>query len=283
MAEMLNKGETHQTQFGMLIGTESGTMAVNRFCFGVELSGSYTSAEIFNVAANNKPKEFEQHHPAVDDWKLYNRFTWLPWKRLHRNVGESVLTRCKMHTLPVHSSGTLTEYMGGKQNYFDAWNKYIPTKDRLDLFSRFTRDLKGVRVLDIGSGCGNTLLELAAHNMDVYGIESHPEMYNQRSVLLHERIIFGDALECLAATIKPGSFDITLVSMTGYVWWHDMQDFLMRVRETVHVNGVVVLDILQHHPGTIRATSLYTTLLREVGLDPKFKTRDMIACVRTSR
>lgn len=276
----LQRNEKAQVNLGTVIGTESGSLIVNGFGFGVALAGKYTPAEIFNIAATHKPKELTEHFPAVDDWKLFNDYVWLPWSRLHRNIGESVLLRCRMHTVPEHSTETMVDYVGTKDSYTTAWPRYISLNDRLSVFTRFSKELHGVRVLDLGCGCGNMLLGLASYNMDVYGVESHPEMFNQRSGLLQDRILFGDALECLKH-YKPGSFDVVIVSMAGNVWWHDFQDFLIRVTELVHTNGLVILDTLAHKHTQVKSRSLYLAAMREVGLQPKLKTESMLAGLRT--
>jgi SAM-dependent methyltransferase len=264
---------------GTLIRTYKGSVIVNGFGFGVELSGHYTTADIFETAARNKPAEMLTYHPAVWDWKLYNSYIWIPWTRLHRSIGESIVNRCKMHTVSNHSNETASDYIGSGTPYLDSWMRYITTSDRLAIFSRFSKDLRNLRILDLGCAGGNNLLGLAAYGMDVYGVESHPELYNQRHYLLRDRIVFGDALECLG-TFKAKSFDAVLVSCTGNIWWYDFPDFLISVSNLLVPGGLAVLDTLPHKYVTIKDEKLYKVAMKEVGLMARMKSENMLVGVK---
>lgn len=271
--------ELEETAIGTRIKTFNGSVMVTGFGFGVALNGHYTSADIFETAARHKPKEILTYHPAVWDWKLYNSYTWVPWSRLHRNIGESLVNRCKMHTVSNHSDDTVSDYIGSKAPYQDAWMQYITTSDRLSIFTRFAKDLRNLRVLDLGCAGGNNLLGLAAYGMDVYGVESHPELFNQRHYLLRDRIVFGDALECLN-TFKPKSFDAVIVSCTGNIWWYDFPDFLIAVANLLVPSGLTILDTMAHKHVTIKDNSLYRVAMKEVGITAKLKSENMLVGVK---
>lgn len=272
--------EPEETSLGVRHFLDRGDMIINSFCFGIRLDGRYTSAEIYNTAVRNKPKTISIHHQAVSDWSLHNRYVWVPWNRLHNNSGEYISRRCQMATVPTQSDDVVDNYIGTKMKYEDAWSQYITTSDRLAAITKFT-SIKNTRILDLGCAGGNALTVLGAYGADVYGIESHPEMYNSRNRLLESRIIFGDVLECMHV-FKPESFDIVIVSMLGNVWWKDVPVFLKSVRELVHSGGLVMLDMLPHKHVDLNSRSMYKVIMNEVGIPMKLKVSDSIAVgVRT--
>lgn len=260
---------------GELVTTSRGSLVVNGFGFGVHLGGFYTVAEIFQTAIKYKPENPESNHPAVSDWNTYNNFTWVPWSRLNPNTGEHIARRCKMVTYSGMSDEVFTDYVGTGDSVKHAWMRYIPTSERIGALTRFGIDLNGVRVLDLGCGCGNNLLSMAAYGMDVYGMDAHPEMYNQRHDLLRDRILFGDALSSLHV-FKNNSFDVVIVSMLGSVWWNDVIQFLSSVGEKLHTGGIMMLDTMPHKHVALKAKSMYKNVLPESGVRPRLVTENMI-------
>lgn len=272
--------QVEQTQLGSCYHTDRGSIIVNAFGFGVRLDGKYTSAEIYNTVLKHKPDAISTNHPVVVNWSLYNKYVWLPWSRLSHTCGEHIIRRCQMATVPTNSDDVIENYIGTGLHYNNAWTQYITTSDRLSAITKFTT-IKDTRILDLGCGCGNALTMLGAYGADVYGIEAHPEMYNSRNMLLENRIVFGDALECLYA-FKPGSFDVVIVSMIGNVWWKDVSMFLERVRDLVHHGGLIMLDLMPHKHVDLNARSMYKSVMQDIGIPMKLKINDHIAVgVRT--
>lgn len=264
-----------KTSIGDCYSLERGSIIVNDFCFGVRLDGKYTSAEIYNLVVKHKPQTIASNHPAVSDWSLYNKYVWVPWTRLAHTCGEHVIRRCQMSTVPSGSDDVIENYIGTGLHYDNAWTQYITTSDRLSAITKFT-SIKNTRILDLGCGGGNALAMLGSYGADVYGIESHPEMYNSRNMLLESRVFFGDALECLYM-FKQKSFDVVIVSMLGNVWWKDVSTFLTYVRDLVHPGGLVMLDMMPHKHVDLNARSMYKSIMQEIGIPMKLKINDHIA------
>lgn len=123
------------------------------------------------------------------------------------------------------------------------------------------------------------MLYLAAYGCDVYGIESHPEMYNQRSQLVRDRIMFGDALELVISGLLPGTFDCALITIADSIWWHDFSDFIINVAKAVRVRGTIVLDTKTNK---IKDRNMYVTAFAETGCALKVKYPDMLVFSKTS-
>jgi 2-polyprenyl-3-methyl-5-hydroxy-6-metoxy-1,4-benzoquinol methylase len=255
-----------------------GDIITNDFCFGVRLDGKYTASEIFDCAVKHRPKaeSVTTYHPTVSDWSLYNKYVWIPWNRLHHGIGEHIIRRCQMTSTPMNSDEIVCDYIGTKSKYEDAWTRYITTSDRITAITKFTGSIKNLRILDLGCAGGNSLAMLGAYGADVYGIECHPEMFNARNKLLDQRIVFGDALECLHV-FKPASFDVVIVSMIGNVWWRDVNFFLSQVRDLLYPGGLMMLDLMQHKHVDLKSRAMYKVVMQEIDVPMKLKVSDDIA------
>ena len=180
------------------------------------------------------------------------------------------------------SDEVVTNYVGSGDRVEDAWTRYITTSERLSVLTKFSKSLHGLSLLDLGCACGSGMLSLASYGVNTYGVENHPEMYNHRSQLLLDRIIFGDALECLYAFTQ-NSFDVVMVSMLGSVWWNDVREFLTDVARLVRPGGIVILDTMPHKHASLKAVAMYKAALSETGFQPKLKTENMLVGVRTRK
>jgi len=141
--------------------------------------------------------------------------------------------------------------------------------------------MDGVRWLELGCGCGNQLLPLAAHGCDVYGMELNPLLYTERHELLRNKVSFGDALLDPPLVYKRGSFDVVVVAMVGFVNHADLREFFSNLSFLID-KGILVVDLIirKHGTGHIRSVDSYKSALRQAGFIPKDIICDQLVCIK---
>jgi 2-polyprenyl-3-methyl-5-hydroxy-6-metoxy-1,4-benzoquinol methylase len=268
-----------ECSLGTMHHTYGGSIITNGFGFGVWFGGKYTTNEIFHKTAEHKPKAQDANFPAVADWNLFNDFAWNAWSRHSPFIGEQIVNRCKMHTPSDMSDEMYDDYIGTGDSVWHSWPRYITGYDRIGVLTRLAPTLKSLKVLDLGCACGNSLLGLGAYGMDVYGVEYHPRMYNDRNALLKDRIVFGDALGCLYQFNKD-AFDVVVISMVGNIWWTDVPHFLTDVSRVLRQGGIVLLDVMPHKHTNLKSKLMYKGIMKEAGIPVKLTTDNMLVGVK---
>ena len=272
----------------MLMTTEltGGTVAVCPHAYGIGATSKFTANAIFDlgVAARNQAEKLFgelQTEPILlgseDAYTEYNKFLWIPWARITNNVGAFVTKRLKMITPNNYQLYDSTSYVGTGMAAENAWDKYIPTSDRISILNRLFKDIgtSRYRLLDIGCGTGSQLVSLGAYGYDVYGIEGDPSMYRARNPLIDGRVIFGDALQDLYL-FKSNSFNVCIVSCLGSIWWNDLRDFMQQVASLVVRGGLVILDVKEFYGHQFHDVTTYTKMMATVGIHLQLKTSSML-------
>lgn len=261
--------QIERTSCGRIVGTSFG--------IGLDIHGTYTPSEIMRVGSTFE-KRFEKTEPH---WvECFNECVWLPYDRITHVYCQAVRQRLQMGTVHKCEPDDLHRYLG-VSSYTSAWPLYTETSSRMHILSRFFKTMGGVRWLELGCGCGNQLLPLAAHGCDVYGMELNPLMYAERHELLRNKITFGDALLDPAIVYKRGSFDVVVVSMIGFVNHSDLCELFSNLSFLVG-KGILVVDLIARDRGTghIRPIESYKSPLRQAGFIPKDVICDQLVCIK---
>lgn len=260
-----------------MIDLGTGAFAWDDYGFGVRRDAKYTVNEIYSTSLKYRPaQELMARTPhVVTDWKFYNSYVWAPWTRANTKTATAMQTRCGMETIPNHSDEIFTNYVGSGSDYLTKWESYIPVSDRLLVLRKAFHDIRHLRLLDLGCGGGNHLLELAGHGIIVTGMEAHPTMFANRNYLLWERILHGDVL-CDTHMFMPEAFDVVILSCIGNVWWSDIVPVLSDVKRVLAPRGVLLMDVKQHVHNDVRAQAVYRESLRNAGLALRYRMESML-------
>jgi len=80
---------------------------------------------------------------------------------------------------------------------------------------------------------------------------------------------------------KPGSFDVIIVSMVGFVHHADLAEFFNSLG-FIMKQGLLVVDLIEKENGTglIRPVDSYKSALKQAGFTPKYIMSEQLVCTR---
>lgn len=254
--------------------TDYGSYVVTAFGVGLHLSGRYTSTAVMMVCAKAirlVPEDERQSPSWVDDFQEY---AWITWERMTEKYANSMCHRMALATTHGVRITDSDNYLGIGP-YQECWGSYIGTSSRIAALAAAFNAVRGIRLLELGCGTGNQLVALSAYDVDVYGMELNPRLYEERHPLLRDRIVFGDALMDPWLLLKPHSFDCIIVSMLGFVQYQDLVEFFTGLDHLLADNGALILDVFQTKAsGAIRPASTYRAAFQSVGFQQRAHLRD---------
>ena len=261
----------------IVLPTSRGSICGTKFGIGVDLDGTYTPNDILETGFKLKSMIKTETEPYWID--TFNNYSWIPWSRLNHQYCQAVRHRTMRDSKHNLEASDLTRYLG-IGDYVSVWPIYIPTASRIQALSAHFTSMQGLRVLELGCGCGHQLLPLAAHGCDVYGMELNPSLFGSRHPLLRDRIQFGDALIDPWLMYNQDSFNVIIVSMIGFVNYSDLLEFFTGLAHILR-KGVLIVDLVKHNSGTgsIRPFTSYKEPLRIAGFSPKHVICDQLVCL----
>jgi 2-polyprenyl-3-methyl-5-hydroxy-6-metoxy-1,4-benzoquinol methylase len=260
------------------IPTRNGSVCATGFGIGVDMRGSYTPNEILESGFKLSKLVSGKTEPYWTE--TFNQHVWITWDRLTQQYCQAVRHRLQLSSNHQCNPDDFQSYLG-IGSYVKTWPIYLSTASRIQVLSRHFKSLDGLRILEIGCGCGHQLLPLASHGCNVHGLELNPTLYSQRHPLLSNAISFGDGMLEPCMLYKPGSFDVIIVSMVGFVHHADLAEFFNSLG-FIMKQGLLVVDLIEKENGTglIRPVDSYKSALKQAGFTPKYIMSEQLVCTR---
>lgn len=163
----------------------------------------------------------------------------------------------------------------GTQYQESAAVAYHANQYRLKIFMNYLRDIKPNRILDVGCGSGEPLLEMLQNGYDVHAIDGAPEMVAQSQQLLREHgfsedIVSESKMEDLSQFPRE-SFDC--ITAMGSLYYSNQFDLTMsQVTDKLEKGGDLIasfrnelFSLFSHNEYT--ADFLFNTLLDTGSVD----------------
>lgn len=258
-------------------------IVASEFGFGLHKKGTSTPQQVLRIATElRKSVKETQAHPSPMG-ELF-QYVWCRWDRLGIKAATELASRTRLMSeyAPLQTEYS-HNYAGTNCHYIDGWKKYISTEQRITSMWKALkiRSFERKRLLDLGCAGGRHLLQLAAHGLDVHGLEINPEYFNNLHPMLKDRVHFGDAL-LDTYWFKPDSFDIVICSAHGTIAFPEVSQLLSEIGRILVMNGVLLLDVpsepLTIGPTALRDFRIYLRSLKHCGFKPHSWSNQQIVC-----
>jgi len=132
------------------------------------------------------------------------------------------------------------------------------------------REIKGERVLDIGSGFGNLTLEIAKNNPDskVYGIDLHDSLTGQAK--MNAEVLGVTNVEFRTGSAYALPFESNSVdAATCFFMLHHLEDMklaLLEIKRVLKKGGLLIaVEPLEHHHGPQLSEAAWKELFEDAG------------------
>ena len=226
---------------------ENQTVFYDQSGFGIR----YNSVELTSNAVRRIIRDLLSLCPSeswskrpMSDLASYEGLVWTPWHIADGRATPSALAdRLGLHSIPLWDSGQWDNYGGSSSSYLS--NPCLvgaSPSDTLSILSRIHSSIRGMRFLDVGCSCGNTMLNLELHGFECYGIEIDPNFIAHVPDIILDRVLWGDALYSLYAFTQD-FFDVIKLSCLGYIMRADTAKLLVDVWLAMKPGSVLLLDL----------------------------------------